>query len=172
MTIRDSSSTHANKVIVKPTDYPSWIMLRPDEITILAFQPGADTTVTFVAAIQEHAPVHTPQDLVLTVFSGTTQWSRTIDIQVDAPDHYQLLQNYPNPFNPTTTISYILPEDGKVTVKVYDLLGRQVTTLVDAIQTAGINSAILNSTNLSSGVYLYRMQSGKFSDIKKLVVMK
>jgi hypothetical protein len=81
-------------------------------------------------------------------------------------------QNYPNPFNPATVINYQLASAGKVSLKVYDLLGREVATLVNGMKAAGNYSATLNAGNLPSGVYFYRLQTGSFNSTKKLVLLK
>ncbi len=88
------------------------------------------------------------------------------------PYEFQLYQNYPNPFNPTTTISYQLPAAGYVALKVYDVLGRCVRTLVSEKQNAGIYTIGFDASNLSSGVYLYRLSAGRFSSTKKLILVK
>jgi photosystem II stability/assembly factor-like uncharacterized protein len=90
------------------------------------------------------------------------------------PTEYSLSQNYPNPFNPTTTIQYSIPIEGHVSLKVYDMIGREVNTLVDEYKNAGIyNSQFsIDNSQLSSGVYFYRLQCGNFSETKKLVLMK
>jgi hypothetical protein len=90
---------------------------------------------------------------------------------------YALSQNYPNPFNPTTVINYQIPNDGHVTLKVYDVLGREVKTLVDEARTAGGYTVQFNGASLASGVYFYRVyiagDDGKnFVSTKKMVVMK
>ena len=71
-------------------------------------------------------------------------------------------QNYPNPFNPTTTIVYSIPENAFVTMKVYDILGKEITTLINERKSAGNYSINFNASNLPSGVYFYRMQAGSF----------
>jgi len=88
------------------------------------------------------------------------------------PNIFSLQQNYPNPFNPSTVITYQLPANILVTLKVYDELGRLVRTLVEDRETAGIHSATLNASNLSSGVYFYRLTAGSFVDTKKLMLLK
>ena len=88
------------------------------------------------------------------------------------PSNYSLSQNYPNPFNPTTVISYQLPTFSNVILKVYDVLGREVGTLVNERQIAGSHSATFNASRLSSGVYFYRLQAGSYNATKKLLLMK
>ena len=90
----------------------------------------------------------------------------------DIPSSFVLSQNYPNPFNPSTTISYSLPQSGFVQLKVYDMLGREVTTLVNKEQTSGNYKIEFNASNLTSGVYFYRLQSGSFAETKKLIFLR
>lgn len=88
------------------------------------------------------------------------------------PREYALHPAYPNPFNPTTVIRYELPMDGNVSLKVYDILGKEVATLVERFETAGYHEARFNASNMASGMYLYRMTAGSFTDVKKLIVVK
>ena len=88
------------------------------------------------------------------------------------PRSFQLEQNYPNPFNPSTTISYQLSEVSIVKLNVYDILGRQVATLVNGRQNAGNYNVTFNASNLSTGVYFYKLQAGTYSDTKKLMLIK
>jgi len=85
--------------------------------------------------------------------------------------NFSLQQNYPNPFNPSTTISYSIGMSGLVTLKVYDVLGREVSNLLEEVQMAGSYKLKFNSTNLPSGVYFYKLQSGDFSETKKLILL-
>ncbi|MGA9121113.1 MAG: T9SS type A sorting domain-containing protein, partial [Bacteroidota bacterium] len=80
--------------------------------------------------------------------------------------------NYPNPFNPTTNIRYGLPFASKVTLKIYDILGREVRTLVNSVQAPGQYTVTLNAQQLASGVYFYRINAGNFSETKKLLLLR
>jgi hypothetical protein len=81
-------------------------------------------------------------------------------------------QNFPNPFNPITSISYSLEKDGFVTLKVYDMLGREVAELVNGNQYVGNYAVEFNAINLPSGIYIYQLQSGGFTDMKKMLLIK
>ena len=83
-----------------------------------------------------------------------------------------LSQNYPNPFNPNTTIKFTLPEPGFVTLKVYNLLGEEVITLVSEELNSGHYKYIWNASGLSSGIYFYRLQAGNFVNTKKTLLLK
>jgi hypothetical protein len=85
---------------------------------------------------------------------------------------YALSQNYPNPFNPNTTIKFEIPEDGLVTLKIYDVLGAEVATLVNEEKSVGRYEVNFNASSLASGVYLYRIQVNDFVNIKKMILMK
>ena len=85
---------------------------------------------------------------------------------------YQLLQNYPNPFNPSTKISYNLVKNGFVSLKVMDILGREVKSLVNEYQTAGVKEINFNASGLPSGIYFYSIKTEGFSDVKKMMLVK
>ncbi|MEJ2618044.1 MAG: T9SS type A sorting domain-containing protein [Ignavibacteriaceae bacterium] len=88
------------------------------------------------------------------------------------PHTYKLNQNYPNPFNPVTKINYSIPQTNFVTIKVYDILGKEVAILVSEEKPAGIYLINFNAENLSSGVYFYRMTAGSFTSTKKFILIK
>ncbi|MCL4279763.1 MAG: T9SS type A sorting domain-containing protein, partial [Ignavibacteriaceae bacterium] len=85
---------------------------------------------------------------------------------------YILRQNYPNPFNPTTQISFSLKENSFVSLKVYDILGREVAVLVNEVLTAGNHQVQFNGSSLKSGIYFYEIRTDKFRDMRKLVLLK
>ena len=105
-------------------------------------------------------------------FDGSSEYSQEVEVEITNPIEYILSQNYPNPFNPSTTISYSIPEDGNVTIKIYDILGNEVANLVDEFKQAGKYDINFDASKLSSGVYYYKMTSAGFSQSKKLMLMK
>jgi len=80
--------------------------------------------------------------------------------------------NYPNPFNPTTVISYQLPKDGIVIVKVYDILGKEVKSLVNEYKSAGNYTVSFDASHLASGIYFYQLRAGNFISTKKMLLLK
>jgi hypothetical protein len=112
--------------------------------------------------------------------NGRSVWSRPLSEMVtsvnmlttDLPTHFNLEQNYPNPFNPATTISFSLPSKSFVSLRVFDIIGREVVTIVSEEMPAGSYSQQWNAINMPSGVYFYRLQAGSFTETKKLVLLK
>ena len=110
------------------------------------------------------------------------EWLRTyldsVDVTVSVDDiadplyTFQLSDNYPNPFNPSTAISYEIPKRSEVSIKIYDITGRLVTTLVDDVKNAGKHTVTFRANNLSSGVYFYRLQAGSYSAVKRMMLLK
>jgi hypothetical protein len=94
------------------------------------------------------------------------------DFLTSRPDKYFLEQNYPNPFNPSTQINYYLKEDGFVTLKIFDILGREVENLVNEFKSSGNYTINFNAGNLSSGVYFYNFRVNDFTEVKKMLLKK
>ncbi|MHB8852480.1 MAG: FlgD immunoglobulin-like domain containing protein, partial [Ignavibacteriaceae bacterium] len=93
------------------------------------------------------------------------------------PSNFQVFQNYPNPFNPTTTINFALPQSSNVKIVIYDMLGREVRTLVNGDQVAGVHSIVWDGRNnfgsqVASGTYIYRVVAGSYSAVKKMIMLK
>jgi hypothetical protein len=102
------------------------------------------------------------------IYSGdTTLVTDLRDIKQELPKDFNLKQNYPNPFNPTTTIKFDLPNDGLITLEIFDLLGRRIVTLVKEYKTAGSYEQVFNASSLANGVYFYKLQAGDFISSKK-----
>ena len=103
---------------------------------------------------------------------GKYEYSDVIEVSSTSTIQYLLRQNYPNPFNPTTSISYSIPIEGEVTLSIYDLLGSEIITLINKEQTQGNYEVEFDGSDLSSGIYFYKLQVGKFVEIKKMNLLK
>jgi photosystem II stability/assembly factor-like uncharacterized protein len=104
--------------------------------------------------------------------SNSDQVTSVSDNENIVPSEFNLSQNYPNPFNPTTTINYSLPKAGFTTLTVYNVLGIKVALLVNEYKQSGNYSVKLNGSNLASGIYFYKLETGQFSQIKKMILLK
>ena len=96
----------------------------------------------------------------------------TVEDEETIPIIFKLEQNYPNPFNPSTIIKFAVPERSNVVIKIYDIIGNEVLTLVNEEMDAGWYKKDFNANGLASGVYLYRMQAGSYRNIKKMILLK
>jgi hypothetical protein len=105
-------------------------------------------------------------------FDGTFSYSKVVNVTYDVPAEFVLSQNYPNPFNPSTTINYFVPKESFVSIKVYDFLGREVSTLVSETKSTGSYELSFNASSLPSGTYFYVMTADNYSTTKKMVLMK
>jgi hypothetical protein len=94
------------------------------------------------------------------------------EVEIGVPKKFSLSQNYPNPFNPNTVISYQLSVEGFVSLKVYDITGKEIVNLVNKIQKAGYYTVNFNGSNLASGMYFYQIQAGDFTAVKKMILIK
>jgi hypothetical protein len=111
--------------------------------------------------------------LVQIDFDGTRNESEVVTVEIlNQPDEYSISQNYPNPFNPATTIQYSIPENGNVALKIFNALGKEVANLVNEFQQPGIYKVNFNGENLGSGVYYYRLESGRFSQTNKMILLR
>jgi len=108
-----------------------------------------------------------------TDFNGNFEYfNLSNEVVIGIPAEFKLSQNYPNPFNPSTTISYEIPVDGAVSLKIFDMSGKEVMNLVDGVKNAGYYSINFNASNLSSGIYFYKLSANDFSSVKKMMLVK
>jgi len=105
-------------------------------------------------------------------YDGSYEYSNEVEVEITMPLKYELTQNYPNPFNPSTAIKFSIPEAGSVELKVYDLIGNEVATLVNETKTPGIYEVKFRAIELSSGVYIYSLKAGNFVQTKKMILIK
>ena len=105
---------------------------------------------------------------------GSFEYSKEIEVLIDKPTAFSLAQNYPNPFNPSTTIKFGLPKDSNVKLELFNILGEKIATLIDKEMQAGFHNYQLSILNfqLTSGVYIYKIEAGSFVSVKKLLLMK
>jgi photosystem II stability/assembly factor-like uncharacterized protein len=112
------------------------------------------------------------QDMGIWKYSLAKMQEDDNNLQSAAPDNFGLLQNYPNPFNPVTKIKYTIAENSNVSLKIFDILGREIVTLVNQQQSTGIYEVTFDANNYSSGIYFYRLQAGNYNEIKKMILQK
>lgn len=136
----------------------------PHTYTYTDVQPGSGTWMYRLKQVDFDASEHFSEPIIIDVILGVNG--------TPIPTDYTLRQNYPNPFNPVTTIEFGLPHAGETTLKVFNLLGQEVATLADGVLDAGMYRVQWNASGVSSGVYFCRMQSGSFTQTRKLVVSK
>jgi len=114
-------------------------------------------------------------DLKINAANAKIKYGTSVSVKNETgliPDKFALAQNYPNPFNPVTNISFSLPKSSNVTMKVYDVLGNELKTLVNEFKNAGTYNVNFDASSLSSGVYFYKIQAGDFTEVKKLTLVK
>ena len=110
-------------------------------------------------------------------FNGTFEYSKTVEVEINQPTKFSLEQNYPNPFNPSTSIKFSIPAVGtrlalSVQLKVYDVLGKEVATLVNEEKPAGSYEVKFDASKLASGIYYYQMRTGEYVETKKMILLK
>ena len=176
LTVANTSPNTATQASVEVTGAPSWVSFSQKSVAIDQLNAKTEQAATFSFDVDKMAPVGKEETLAFTVRSKTGEtWTKEIKILVSPPDKFELFQNYPNPFNPTTTICYQLTHDSKVNLKVYNLLGQEVATLVDEQKSAGYHQEFFDATRYASGMYIYRIvytnEAGKQSSDKKTMMV-
>jgi hypothetical protein len=152
------SPDYGNGVYFTTNGGTSWTKVGLDSINISQLVSYGDTTY---ALTQGRG-----------VFKITRGPAVFVSEQGSSPTSFILSQNYPNPFNPSTTIRYSLPKTGHMTLKLYNLLGQEVETLVNGEQTAGAHTIEWKPRSVASGVYFYRLVAGSFVETKKMLLQK
>ncbi|AFH50712.1 5'-Nucleotidase domain protein [Ignavibacterium album JCM 16511] len=143
----------------------------------ITLKPKEEKEIKYIFDVNYDADI-SKQDTIefLITDNKTIHLTKQFILIYTQPKEFKLEQNYPNPFNPTTRIRYSIPNVGTglalSTLKVYDILGNEVVTLVNEEKPAGYYEIEFNATELSSGVYFYRLQSGNFTQTKKMILMR
>lgn len=167
----------AEDLVVKISKLPKWFEIVNNDYYYGDLNIGEEKTLHFSFNINNSAPQDTSVDLEFLITSASGEsWSKKIPLYVTVPNEYSLKQNYPNPFNPITNISYELPYNANVTLKIYDIIGQEIATLVNKEQSAGIHNILWNANNFASGTYFYVLNTknelGKHSIKKKMTIVK
>ena len=142
--------------------------IAPGTYTVTVDRLGYTETASKTGTVT-YSATGTPGNAVVDLAMTPTSVGQTGTVQ---PGQFTLAQNYPNPFNPSTTIEYSLDRSGIVTLKIYNILGQEVGTLVNGFQNVGSYLAVFNASGFSSGIYFYRLQSEKLSQTQKMILMK
>ncbi len=103
---------------------------------------------------------------------GQFEYSKTIEVDMNGVKKFELSQNYPNPFNPTTTIRFNLPEAGNVKLTLFNILGQELRSLVNEFQESGVHTINFDASELNSGMYIYKIESGSFTQTRKMTLVK
>ncbi|MBF8248867.1 MAG: 5'-nucleotidase domain-containing protein [Bacteroidetes bacterium] len=158
LAVENTASLNVVGVRITAQNIPAWLKFTSAEQTIDQLEGKQEKTASFSFSVDKTAPVKTQQTLNFQIKSSDGQtWTKEIRISVNPPDRFELFQNYPNPFNPSTAISYQLSADSRVSLRIYDLLGREVARLVDQDKPAGYHQESWNAVPYSSGMYIYQL---------------
>jgi len=174
LTVANVSETNpATNVNIVLTRKSSALSFSKETETIEMIEAKAEAEASFTFDIDRTASVYRKDtiDFLITDTNGLMM-TKSFIFSYTGPKEFKLEQNFPNPFNPTTTIQYQLPQDARVTLKVYDILGSEVATLVNEEQQAGYKEVKFNGSNIASGMYVYRLQAGDYVSIKKMLMIK
>jgi hypothetical protein len=171
--INNQTSENLKQVKIKAIEYPDWVKIANKEVIMNELKRHQKNTARFIFDIDKSAPVDSSAKISFRIDDKTGKsYVRNINFVVSAPVDFELFQNYPNPFNPSTSIKYSIPKSVLVTLKIYDVLGKEITTLVNEKEEAGLHKIEFNPTNLSSGVYFYTLKTEGFLQTKKMILIR
>lgn len=109
------------------------------------------------------------------IIDGVTYGSILLDVNLisnEIPNGYKLEQNYPNPFNPVTKISYSIKEPSFISIKVYDISGKEIALLINEMKNSGDHFVYFDGSNFASGIYYYKIEAGNFTSLRKMILLK
>lgn len=173
LTISNSSHLPLPDLTLSITNHPSWITMAASQIQLPMLLGNSHQEVIFSFSVDPAAPVGEVGAVMFDIRSvWGTSWTKQINLTTIAAASAGLQQNYPNPFNPSTKIRFALPSDGKVSLRVFDLLGREIQTLVNDFMTAGAHEVSFDAGGLPSGLYFYRLDAGGKSTVKKMLLTR
>ena len=181
LAVANSSAVNAENVKVEVTNPPAWLKFARKDTTIALLKSKQEQSAGFIFSVDKTAPVNKDQTLSFTITAKTGEsWTKEIKVKVGPPSTFALFQNYPNPFNPATIIEYQLPGTStrfSVTLKIYDVVGREIAVLVNEQQEPGFYQKSFNASRFASGIYFYQLIANDEQDHthvfrKKMVLVK
>ena len=174
----ESEICGARNVEVKLINSPPELIFNHISQLIKIINGSEEKDASFSFDIKRNVESNKKDTIVFAIKGNNINLKKSFIINYTAPKEYSLSQNFPNPFNPTTTIRYDLPFDSKVSLKIYDTLGKKIITLVEKEQSAGYKEIKFNGSSFASGVYIYRLIANNpandqnFVSIKKMMMIK
>lgn len=175
--VKNTGQSIAKDILITFSKPPEWFIIKQDQYLYGDIRVDDEKVIKFTFNVDYTAPTDTTLNLeyLLTTANGEN-WSKKIPIYVTVPKKYSLSQNYPNPFNPITNISYELPLEANVKLKIFNITGQEVVNLVNAEQPAGIHNVLWNASSYASGTYFYILNAkdkfGEHSIKNKMTVIK
>ena len=157
---------------------PEWLVFTTDETEIEAIPSGEEVTAVFLFDVDQSAPVGEAGEVVFRIESAAgVLTTKTIHLEVEAPRTFSLSPNYPNPFNPSTTLAFELPQASRVTLQVYDVLGREIVRLAEGDYEPGRHEVVFDARNVASGLYIARFiaeteDGGVATKIRRMTLLK
>lgn len=178
LSVQNYSGIDAKNVSVTFNNLPLWLKFKSNTVLIKSISAGISKDAKFEFSVDKKAPTDKDTELTAVIKSSTGQmWTKEIRISVAVPKEYKLYNNFPNPFNPSTKIAFLLPNTTHVKLIIYDIMGREIAKIADGKYPQGYNEVTWNGSNsfgvrASSGIYFYRISSGQYTAIKKMVLLK
>jgi hypothetical protein len=160
LSVVNKSTEEVKDVKVEATDIPKWINIDEGKKIIPQIKPNEEGLAVFTFSVEKEAAVNKETKLSFNVVSKSGEvWKKEITISVLPPEKFELYQNYPNPFNPLTTISFVIPNSSFIILKVFDVIGSEVATLINEMKEPGFHSVKWNGSDNSSGMYIYQVRA-------------
>ncbi|CUU09812.1 Por secretion system C-terminal sorting domain-containing protein [Candidatus Kryptobacter tengchongensis] len=177
LTLENLDKTVSENLNVEFASYPSWVKVKNRINFVSKIDPGDSVNLIFKFDVDKNAPPDSVGELLFKLKNNKYSYVKIIRIKILPPQSFKLYQNYPNPFNLTTRIGFEIPEKSHIRIIIYDQLGRVVKKLVDKDMSAGYFEVEWDGRNdrgvyVSSGIYFYCIFTEKWSDFKKMILLK
>lgn len=178
LTVTNTGNAPLIGVKVAVAEVPAWLRFADTEQRIALLKSEQEMPTTFTFAVDKAAPVEQSHTLKFVITGpGGERWTKEITVAVSPPEKFEAYQNFPNPFNPTTAISFQLSAISRVRLRIYNMLGQEVASLVDGDKSAGYHQEMWDATRFASGMYVYQLiasdeHGGKQIARKRILLLK